>query len=266
MLRMQSSCLVSLENFGNVELSSSLPQTGYAPPLYVTLHAPADTQGSTATWRTVSGRDQPNVLSSLHRAPPAPMRGRLDRLRHRSSPQLQSSQGRLFSSPRRVWRHAIASVTIRFSHLHSCHVQQLQASAREGLCFSSWRASLLASHPRNDGSATSGAPGERWRLQVRSPDTLGFCVRLDARSRSPALNRFTFSELCRADVFAADYQAICERFHTIVLEDVPRMSAEVMYKTCLRYTHRLISCVPVLRSIMRPGDSSLSLTCSTSPA
>jgi predicted ATPase len=39
--------------------------------------------------------------------------------------------------------------------------------------------------------------------------------------------RFHFADLCRADVFVADYHALCAHFHTLVLEGVPRMSTEV---------------------------------------
>lgn len=39
--------------------------------------------------------------------------------------------------------------------------------------------------------------------------------------------RFTFGDLCRADVFAADYHAVGARFHTVVLEGVPVLSTEV---------------------------------------
>lgn len=38
--------------------------------------------------------------------------------------------------------------------------------------------------------------------------------------------RFVFADLCQADVFAADYHAVCAHFHTLVLEGVPRLSTE----------------------------------------
>jgi cell division protein ZapE len=39
--------------------------------------------------------------------------------------------------------------------------------------------------------------------------------------------RFAFADLCKADVFAADFHAVCARFHTVVLEGVPTLSTEV---------------------------------------
>lgn len=38
---------------------------------------------------------------------------------------------------------------------------------------------------------------------------------------------FAFGDLCRADVFAADYHAVCAHYHTVVLEGVPTLSTEV---------------------------------------
>merc|ERR1712094_108608 len=39
--------------------------------------------------------------------------------------------------------------------------------------------------------------------------------------------RFTFDELCagRSDMGAADFQAICEHFHTVAIDGIPFLSA-----------------------------------------
>ena len=37
---------------------------------------------------------------------------------------------------------------------------------------------------------------------------------------------FTFDQLCGQPLGAADYLALCRRFHTIVLEDIPKLRRE----------------------------------------
>jgi hypothetical protein len=39
--------------------------------------------------------------------------------------------------------------------------------------------------------------------------------------------RFAFPELCAQPVGAADYIALCQRYHTVVITDVPQMSMRI---------------------------------------
>ena len=64
-----------------------------------------------------------------------------------------------------------------------------------------------------------------WR-SVAVPTSFGRTVRVP-RTRN-GIADYTFQELCanRSDTGPADYQALCEHFHTVVVRDVPLLSAE----------------------------------------
>lgn len=47
---------------------------------------------------------------------------------------------------------------------------------------------------------------------------------LEVRRQAAGVARFTFMELCARALGAADYLEVAERFHTVILEDVPRLS------------------------------------------
>ena len=49
---------------------------------------------------------------------------------------------------------------------------------------------------------------------------------LNVQRSSYGSARFTFDELCRKDVGAADYMAVCEHYHTVFLEGIPVMTWE----------------------------------------
>lgn len=66
---------------------------------------------------------------------------------------------------------------------------------------------------------TDGERGEPASLPV-----LGRQVRIPLAARGSA--RFSFADLCGAPLGAADYSAIAEAFHTIFIEDVPRLPRE----------------------------------------
>ena len=54
------------------------------------------------------------------------------------------------------------------------------------------------------------------------PATLTFLGReLEVREAAGGVARFTFAQLCEAPLASADYLAIAERFHTILIEDIP---------------------------------------------
>jgi cell division protein ZapE len=66
---------------------------------------------------------------------------------------------------------------------------------------------------------TDGASGERAVLEVKSR-------RLVVSRAAKGVAWFSFDELCVRPLAAADYLAIAERFHTIVLEGIPAMGPE----------------------------------------
>ncbi len=85
-------------------------------------------------------------------------------------------------------------------------------------------------YPLNDASAqaldavflrlTGGKRGTLTEIPVMMGRTLQVPEAVDG------VCRFQFGQLCQADVFAADYKAVAEHFHTVVLEGVPCLSAE----------------------------------------
>jgi cell division protein ZapE len=66
---------------------------------------------------------------------------------------------------------------------------------------------------------TDGARGERVTFEVKGR-------RLQVSRAAKGVAWFTFDELCVRPLGAADYLAIAERFHTVILAGVPRMGAE----------------------------------------
>jgi cell division protein ZapE len=66
---------------------------------------------------------------------------------------------------------------------------------------------------------TDDAPGERLELSVK-----GRALAVPRAARNVAW--FSFEELCNRPLGAADYLALAERFHTIILEAIPVMTPE----------------------------------------
>jgi cell division protein ZapE len=60
------------------------------------------------------------------------------------------------------------------------------------------------------------------RPQVVTLDVRGRPLRVEREAAGVA--RFTFQELCERPLGAADYLEIAERFHTVLLEDIPRLT------------------------------------------
>jgi protein AFG1 len=46
---------------------------------------------------------------------------------------------------------------------------------------------------------------------------------LNVQGTRSGLCRINFQELCNTEKGAADYKALCEHFHTVILEDIPQM-------------------------------------------
>jgi cell division protein ZapE len=76
---------------------------------------------------------------------------------------------------------------------------------------------------------------------------------------------FTYSELCRAPWAATDYVALCEHYHTFILEDVPEL-VEAERDAALRFIHMvdvfyekhanlILSAAVPLERLMQPGVS-----------
>jgi len=58
-------------------------------------------------------------------------------------------------------------------------------------------------------------------------ETLKFLGReLNVREAAGGVARFTFSELCEKPLAAADYLAIAERYHTVIIENIPVMQIQ----------------------------------------
>jgi cell division protein ZapE len=66
---------------------------------------------------------------------------------------------------------------------------------------------------------TDGARGERLTLEVKGR-------RVPVARAAKGVAWFTFDELCVRPLGAADYLAIAERFHTVILAGIPEMRAE----------------------------------------
>ena len=66
---------------------------------------------------------------------------------------------------------------------------------------------------------TSGAVPQHCVIDVKGRD-------LEVHREAAGVARFSFSELCARPLGAADYLAIAERFHTVLLEFVPKLSPE----------------------------------------
>jgi cell division protein ZapE len=66
---------------------------------------------------------------------------------------------------------------------------------------------------------TDGARGERLTLEVKGR-------RVPVARAAKGVAWFTFDELCVRPLGAADYLAIAERFHTVILAGIPQMRAE----------------------------------------
>jgi predicted ATPase len=47
--------------------------------------------------------------------------------------------------------------------------------------------------------------------------------------------RFAFPELCAQPVGAADYIALCQRYHTVVITDVPQMSMRIRDQVIIQF-------------------------------
>ena len=67
----------------------------------------------------------------------------------------------------------------------------------------------------------SGSPPARTPHAV-TLDVGGRALRVERQAAGVA--RFTFEELCARPLGAADYLEIAERFHTVLLENIPRLS------------------------------------------
>jgi cell division protein ZapE len=79
------------------------------------------------------------------------------------------------------------------------------------------------------GPAAAAAMDEAWaRLTFgASPQSLTLDVggrALSVRREAAGVARFSFEELCARPLGAADYLEIAERFHTVLLEDIPQLS------------------------------------------
>lgn len=80
----------------------------------------------------------------------------------------------------------------------------------------------------------AGAQGELQRLfeslggaREGKPEVLTFLGReLHVRAAAGGVARFTFAELCEAPLAAADYLAIAERYHTVLIENIPVLEAQ----------------------------------------
>jgi cell division protein ZapE len=60
------------------------------------------------------------------------------------------------------------------------------------------------------------------RAQSVTLDIHGRALRVEREAAGVA--RFTFAELCQRPLGAADYLEIAERFHTVLLENIPRLT------------------------------------------
>ena len=66
---------------------------------------------------------------------------------------------------------------------------------------------------------TGRRKGERITVAVRGHP-------LEVPQAASGVARFGFADLCDRPLGAADYLAIAQDFHTVILEDIPRMHAE----------------------------------------
>lgn len=79
----------------------------------------------------------------------------------------------------------------------------------------------VSDHAMDDawGRLTNHHDGESYSVRVKGRD-------IDVRHQAHGVARFTFDELCAQPLGAEDYLALCNHFHTLMIDGIPRMGAE----------------------------------------